>query len=257
MKLTLPWLKEHLATEASLGEIVEQLTMLGLEVEAVEKRGADLSPFRVAQVTDVRPHPDAERLSLCRVDTGEHAVEVVCGAPNVHAGMKAVFAPVGAVIPGSGEVLKRARIRGVESNGMLCSAGELLLGEDYEGIIELAADAPVGRPASEAIKVEGPIIEVAVTPNRSDCFGSRSTFPRATRRHARCSSVACSGACATDRARAGSRSASRRSVCARSRRWSTSPTWSRWISAGRCTCSMPRSCAATSYCALLAKVSAC
>jgi phenylalanyl-tRNA synthetase beta chain len=171
MKLTLPWLKEHLATEASLGEIVEQLTMLGLEVEAVEKRGADLSPFRVAQVTDVRPHPDAERLSLCRVDTGEHAVEVVCGAPNVHAGMKAVFAPVGAVIPGSGEVLKRARIRGVESNGMLCSARELLLGEDYEGIIELAADAPVGRPASEAIKVEGPIIEVAVTPNRSDCFG--------------------------------------------------------------------------------------
>ena len=171
MKFTLPWLKEHLATEASLGEIVEQLTMLGLEVEAVEKRGADLSPFRVAQVAEVRRHPDAERLSLCRVDTGEHVVEVVCGAPNVHAGMKAVFAPVGAIIPGSGEVLKRASIRGVESNGMLCSARELLLGEDHEGIIELSADAPVGEPASEAMTVEGPLIDVAITPNRSDCFG--------------------------------------------------------------------------------------
>ena len=148
MKFTLPWLKEHLATEASLGEIVEQLTMLGLEVEAVEKRGADLSPFRVAQVTEVRPHPDAERLSLCRVDTGEHVVEVVCGAPNVHAGMKAVFAPVGAIIPGSGEVLKRARIRGVESNGMLCSARELLLGEDHDGHHRAAGRCP-GRAAGE------------------------------------------------------------------------------------------------------------
>jgi phenylalanyl-tRNA synthetase beta chain len=171
MRFTLPWLKEHLATEASLGEIVEQLTMLGLEVEAVEPRGADLSPFWVAQVIEVRPHPDAERLSLCRVDTGEHVVEVVCGAPNVHAGMKAVFAPVGAIIPDSGEVLKRATIRGVESSGMLCSARELLLGDDHEGIIELPADAPVGRPASAAIAIEGPVIDVAVTPNRSDCFG--------------------------------------------------------------------------------------
>jgi phenylalanyl-tRNA synthetase beta chain len=122
MKFTLPWLKEHLATEASLAEIVDTLTMLGLEVEAVEARGADLSPFRVAVVTDVRPHPDAERLSVCRVDTGDRMLEVVCGARNVHPGMKAVFAPVGATIPGTGEVLKRATIRGVESNGMLCSA---------------------------------------------------------------------------------------------------------------------------------------
>jgi phenylalanyl-tRNA synthetase beta chain len=171
MKFTLPWLKEHLATEASLGEMVEQLTMLGLEVEAVETRGADLSPFWVAEVIEVRPHPNAERLSVCRVDTGEHVVEVVCGAPNVHAGMKAVFAPVGANMPDSGEILKRAKIRGIESNGMLCSARELLLGEDHEGIIELAADAPVGRPASEAMAIEGPLIDVAVTPNRSDCLG--------------------------------------------------------------------------------------
>ena len=171
MKFTLPWLKEHLATEASLAEIVDKLTMLGLEVETVEARGADLSPFRVAVVTDVRRHPNAERLTVCRVDTGDHMVEVVCGAPNAYAGMKAVFAPVGATIPGTGDVLKRATIRGVESNGMLCSARELLLGEDHAGIVELHPDAPVGRPASEAIKVEGPVIEVAVTPNRSDCFG--------------------------------------------------------------------------------------
>jgi phenylalanyl-tRNA synthetase beta chain len=171
MKFTLPWLKEHLATEASLAEIVDGLTMLGLEVEQVSARGADLSPFRVAEVTEVRRHPNAERLSVCRVHTGDHTVEVVCGAPNVHAGMKAIFAPVGATIPGTGDVLKRATIRGIESNGMLCSARELLLGEDHAGIIELPGDAPVGRPASEAVKVEGPVIEVAVTPNRSDCFG--------------------------------------------------------------------------------------
>jgi phenylalanyl-tRNA synthetase beta chain len=145
--------------------------MLGLEVEAVESRGADLTPFRVALVTEVRPHPHAERLSLCRVDAGGEAALVVCGAPNVHAGMKAVFAPVGTLIPGSGQVLRRAQIRGVESAGMLCSAAELLLGEDHDGIIELAPDAPVGRPAAEVIRVEGPLIEVAVTPNRSDCFG--------------------------------------------------------------------------------------
>ncbi len=171
MKFTLPWLKEHLATAASLADIVDKLTMLGLEVEEVTVRGADLTPFRVAKVIDVRRHPNAERLSVCRVDTGDHTVEVVCGAPNVHAGMKAIFAPVGATIPGTGDVLKRATIRGVESNGMLCSARELLLGEDHAGIIELAGDAPVGRPASEAIRIEGPVIEVAVTPNRSDCFG--------------------------------------------------------------------------------------
>jgi phenylalanyl-tRNA synthetase beta chain len=171
MKFTLPWLLEHLETEAGLGQIVDRLTMLGLEVEGVETRGADLSAFKVALVTEVRRHPNAERLSLCRVDSGSELTEVVCGAPNVHAGMKAVFAPVGVVIPASGEALKRARIRGVDSNGMLCSAKELLLGEDHDGIIELAADAPVGRPASEVIGVEGPVIDVAVTANRGDCFG--------------------------------------------------------------------------------------
>ena len=172
MKLTLPWLKEHLATEASLDEIVERLTMLGLEVEGVESRGADLAPFTVAEVS--RPcaaTPNAERLSLCEVDTGSARVEVVCGAPNVHAGMKAVFAAVGTVIPESGKPLQQATIRGVDSCGMLCSARELLLGEDHAGIIELAPDAPVGRPVDEVIRVEGPVIDVSVTANRGDCFG--------------------------------------------------------------------------------------
>jgi phenylalanyl-tRNA synthetase beta chain len=171
MKLTLPWLKEHLATDASLDEIVQRLTMLGLEVEDVETRGADLAPFTVAEVVTVRRHPNAERLSLCEVDTGSRRVEVVCGAPNVYAGMKAVFAAVGTVIPESGTALQQARIRGVDSCGMLCSARELLLGEDHAGIIELAPDAPVGRPLDEVIRVEGPVIDTAVTPNRGDCFG--------------------------------------------------------------------------------------
>jgi phenylalanyl-tRNA synthetase beta chain len=171
MKLTLPWLKEHLATDASLDEIVARLTMLGLEVEDIETRGADLAPFTVAEVTAVRRHPNAERLSLCEVDTGSRRVEVVCGAPNVYAGMKAVFAAVGTVIPESGTALQQARIRGVDSCGMLCSARELLLGEDHAGIIELAPDAPVGRPLDEVIRIEGPVIDVAVTPNRGDCFG--------------------------------------------------------------------------------------
>jgi len=171
MKFTLPWLKEHLETEATLEDIVERLTWLGHEVDEVEERGADLSAFVVGEVVGVRRHPHAERLSLCEVNTGRGTLEVVCGAPNVHLGLKGVFAPTGVVIPATGELLKRAKIRGVESHGMLCSARELRLGEDHEGIIELSADAPVGRPASEVIRIEGPVIDVDLTPDRSDCFG--------------------------------------------------------------------------------------
>ena len=171
MKFTLPWLKEHLETDAGLEAIVERLTSLGLEVDKVEPRGADLTPFTVALVTDVRRHPEAERLSLCEVDTGSERLQVVCGAPNVHTGMKGVFAPVDVTIPGTGLVLKRATIRGVESQGMLCSAAELNLGEDHSGIIELPEDAPIGVSAAEVIRVEGPVIDIELTPNRSDCFG--------------------------------------------------------------------------------------
>ena len=170
MKFSLPWLKDHLETDATVDEIAEKLTALGLEVDSVEQ-GADLSTFTVAEIVGLRRHPNAERLNLCEVDTGKEKLEVVCGAPNVHLGLKGVFAPVGTVIPESGEVLKRAKIRGVESQGMLCSARELGLGEDHDGIIELPADAPVGNPASEAMTIEGPVIDIDITPNRGDCFG--------------------------------------------------------------------------------------
>jgi phenylalanyl-tRNA synthetase beta chain len=172
MKFTLPWLKEHLETEASAEEIAARLTALGLPVESVTGRGADLSRFVVAEVVGVRRHPEAARLSLCEVDTGAGPlVEVVCGAPNVYAGMKAVFAAPGVTIPATGETLKRATIRGTISNGMLCSERELCLGQDHAGIIELDPTAPVGRPASEVLASEGPVFDVELTPNRSDCFG--------------------------------------------------------------------------------------
>ncbi|HET6468606.1 MAG TPA: phenylalanine--tRNA ligase subunit beta, partial [Geminicoccaceae bacterium] len=171
MRFTWPWLKEHLETDADLETVTARLSGLGLEVDRVTRRGADLRPFTVALVTSVRRHPEAERLSVCEVDTGTERLQVVCGAPNVHAGMRGVFAPVGVTIPGTGLELRRATIRGVESNGMLCSEAELNLGEDQAGIIELPGDAPVGASAAEVIAVEGPVIDLELTPNRSDCFG--------------------------------------------------------------------------------------
>ena len=172
MKFTLPWLREHLATDADVATISAKLTSLGLEVDTVASRGADLSAFKVAEVVGVHPHPDAERLNVCQVETGDgRPLQVVCGAPNVHAGMKAVFAAPGTTIPVTGAVLKRASIRGVESNGMLLSARELCLGEDHTGIIELEPSVPVGAPASEVLASEGPVFDVELTPNRADCFG--------------------------------------------------------------------------------------
>jgi len=171
MKFSLPWLQDHLETDASVHQIADKLTSLGLEVDSIEHVGADLAAFTVAEIIGLRRHPDAERLNLCEVDTGKEKLEVVCGAPNVHLGLKGVFAAVGSVIPASGEVLKKAKIRGVESQGMLCSARELGLGEDHDGIIELPTDAKVGSPVSEVLSVEGPVIDIDITPNRSDCFG--------------------------------------------------------------------------------------
>ena len=171
MKFTLPWLKEHLETDASLDAICERLTMLGLEVEGVTDPGAELAAFSVAYVREARQHPNADRLRLCTVETKHGVFEVVCGAPNARTGMKAVFAPEGSVIPVSGEVLKKATIRGVASVGMLCSMRELKLGDEHDGIIELPAGAEVGAPAVNALGLEGPVIEIKLTPDRSDCFG--------------------------------------------------------------------------------------
>ena len=171
MKFTLSWLKAHLETEAPAETIADRLTAIGLEVESLAHRGAALASFTVARVVEARPHPNADKLRLCLVDIGTERVEVVCGAPNARTGMKGVFAPVGATLPGSGAILKKARIRGVESRGMLCSERELGLGPDHEGIVELADDAPVGAPAARAMGLDDPVFDVAVTPNRADCLG--------------------------------------------------------------------------------------
>ncbi|MFQ5346855.1 MAG: phenylalanine--tRNA ligase subunit beta [Rhodothalassiaceae bacterium] len=171
MKFTLSWLRDHLATDASLDTLVDTLTRIGLEVEAVVDAAGLLAPFTVAEVIEAVPHPNADRLKLCRVRTAGGEVQVVCGAPNARTGMKAVFAPVGAHIPGTGITLKAARIRGVESRGMLCSEREMMLSDDHEGIIELDPDAPVGAPFAAVAGLDDPMIDIAVTPNRPDALG--------------------------------------------------------------------------------------
>ena len=173
MKTTLAWLKEHLETEAPLAVVAERLTMLGHELESVENRAAGLEPFTVASVVSAERHPNADRLRVCVVDTGQGQVQVICGAPNARAGMKGVFAPAGTIIPRTGTLLKETVIRGVASRGMLCSAYELGLGDDHEGIIELPADAPLGARYATYAGLGDTIFDIKVTPNRADCLGVR------------------------------------------------------------------------------------
>jgi phenylalanyl-tRNA synthetase beta chain len=173
MKTTLAWVKTHLETDASLEAIVRTLVMTGLEVESVENRAKDLAAFIVGRIIEARPHPNADRLKLCRVETGKGEVEVVCGAPNARSGLVGVFAPPGTIIPRNGMVLKASQIRGVQSNGMLCSGYELKLSEDHEGIIELPADLKPGASFAEALGLDDPVLDVKVTPNRADCLGVR------------------------------------------------------------------------------------
>jgi phenylalanyl-tRNA synthetase beta chain len=171
MKFTLSWLKEHLDTDASLAELRERLTLLGLEVEDITNPSETLTGFVVGHVVEAVQHPNADRLRLCKVDTGAGIVQVVCGAPNARTGMKGVFAPTGSYIPGTGITLKASKIRGEESNGMLCSARELQLGDDHNGIIDLPAETTTGAPAAEALGLDDPVIEIKATPNRADCLG--------------------------------------------------------------------------------------
>ena len=173
MKFSLSWLKTHLATDAPVETITDTLTLIGLELEGVEDRGEALAPFRIAHVIEALPHPNADRLRACQVDTGEGIVSVVCGAPNAQTGMKAVFAPPGSFIPGTGITLKTGEIRGVQSAGMLLSAREMGLGDDHAGIIELPSDAPVGMAYATYAGLDDPVIEISVTPNRGDCFSVR------------------------------------------------------------------------------------
>jgi phenylalanyl-tRNA synthetase beta chain len=170
VKFTLSWLKDHLETDEPLEKLADKLTMIGLEVEHIDDKAKKLGAFTIARVISAEQHPNADRLRVCMVETGSGApVQVVCGAPNARAGMKSVFSPPGTFIPGKNITLGVGTIRGVESRGMLCSAAELELSNDADGIIELPEDAPVGQQYTEWAKLGDPVIEINLTPNRADC----------------------------------------------------------------------------------------
>ncbi len=170
MKFTLSWLKDHLETSASIAEVADAMTMAGLEVEEVIDAGAKLAPFTVAKIVEAVQHPNADKLRVCQVDTIDGRKEIVCGAPNARPGLTTIYAPIGATIPANGMVLVEKPVRGVVSNGMLCSGAELELDTDADGILELSDDLAVGTPASDVFSAE-PVIDFEVTPNRPDWLG--------------------------------------------------------------------------------------
>ena len=177
MKFTLSWLKDHLETTATLDEITTKLSAIGLEVDGVENPGEKLSSFRIARVLEAKRHPDADKLQVLQVEVapGQKPVEVVCGAPNARAGMHGVFAPIGTYVPGLDVTLVERPVRGVVSNGMMCSGAELELSGDSEGIIEVdqAFAAQIGETYVTAAGLDDPVIDVGLTPNRPDCTGVR------------------------------------------------------------------------------------
>ena len=177
MKFTLDWLRDHLDTTASLDALSDKLSAIGLEVEGIVDAGATLAAFTVARVVEAKPHPNADRLRVCQVEiaSGAPTVEVVCGAPNARAGMLTVFAPIGTFVPGLGVTLEKKPVRGVVSNGMLCSASELQLPGESSGIMDLDAGLAdrVGARYADVAGLSDPVIEVKLTPNRPDCTGVR------------------------------------------------------------------------------------
>jgi len=172
MKFTLSWLKDHLDTEVPLAEITAALTRIGLEVEGVDDPAAKLRGFTVARILEAAQHPNADRLRVCSVDIGVGSpVQVVCGAPNARAGLVTVFSAPGTYIPGKDLTISAGVIRGVESKGMLCSASELGLLDEHDGIMDLPAEAPIGVPYGTWAELDDPVIDVALTPNRPDATG--------------------------------------------------------------------------------------
>ena len=171
MKFTLSWLKDHLETDASLDEIVEKLTLIGLEVEKVDDKKV-FEPFTIAKVLSAEKHPDADKLKVLSVDPGDgKPVQVVCGAPNAKAGLIGAFAAPGTYVPGIDLMLSVGKIRGVESHGMMCSERELQMSDEHDGIIELPADAPVGTSFAAYAGLDDPVFEIGITPNRPDALG--------------------------------------------------------------------------------------
>lgn len=173
MKFTRSWLDDHLDTDVDNSTLAEHLTRLGLEIEGLQDNARELRAFTVAHVLEAKPHPNADSLKLCRVQTGEGEVQIVCGAPNARTGMRGVFAPPGTVIPATGKTLAPATIRGVESNGMLCSEFELGFSDDHDGIIEVDEDVPPGRSFAEIAGLDDVLFHINLTPNRPDCLGVR------------------------------------------------------------------------------------
>lgn len=171
MKFTLSWLKEHLETSATLAEIVDAMIAVGLEVEHVDDPAERLKAFTIGEVLEAEKHPEADKLRVCKVATKDGVLQIVCGAPNARAGIKIAYAPVGAYVPGIDVTLTKAKIRGVESLGMMCSARELQLGEDHDGIIEAPLEAKIGEPVVQWLGADDPVIEFEVTPNRPDTNG--------------------------------------------------------------------------------------
>ncbi|MGH6955108.1 MAG: YtpR family tRNA-binding protein, partial [Caulobacteraceae bacterium] len=149
MKFTLSWLKTHLETDAGVAEVAQAMTMAGLEVEHVDDPAAKLGAFSVARIVEARQHPNADRLRVCQVETKDGMKEIVCGAPNARAGLTTIYAPIGTHIPGTGITLEPRSVRGVVSNGMLCSAAELQTAEESEGILEIGEGLAVGAPAAQ------------------------------------------------------------------------------------------------------------
>ncbi len=170
MKFTLSWLKDHLETTASATDVVAAMTMAGLEVEHVTDPATKLAAFTVAKIVEAVQHPNADRLRVCQVDTVDGMKEIVCGAPNARAGLTTIYAPIGAYVPGLGVTLVEKPVRGVVSNGMLCSASELEAASESDGIMELPDDLAVGTPAATALGLEA-VIDFEVTPNRPDWLG--------------------------------------------------------------------------------------
>jgi len=290
MKLTLGWLKQHLKTDRPLDEIAGKLTIIGLEVERIEDKARLFAPFVIARVIEAKPHPNADRLRVCMVDAGDgKPIQVVCGAPNARTGMKGVFAPPGAFIPGKNITLGVGKIRDVESRGMLVSEFELQISANHEGIIELPDDAPVGEPYAKYAGLDDPMIEINLTPNRGDCTGVhglardlaaagmgklqtaaitpvKGQFPcpmKVTLDFGATPSLCPAFALRLIRRVKNGPSpdwlAHRLTAIGsvRSMRWSISPTSSPMTAAGHCMCSMPPKCAATSPCVERAAAKVC